>query len=40
MTFLQCPPTQKWETKEIELILAEAFLYKSLFQNAQSHLHQ
>lgn len=36
--FLQDLPTQDWTSKDIELLLSEAFMWKSLFQNAQSHL--
>jgi len=39
MIFLQNPPSLKWETKELEVALSQAFMWKSLFQNAQSHLH-
>jgi len=39
MTFLQNPPSLKWTFKEVDLALSEAFMWKSLFQNAQSHLH-
>ncbi|TPX51168.1 hypothetical protein SeLEV6574_g00415 [Synchytrium endobioticum] len=38
MMFLQSLPTQSWEDKEIELLLSEAFMWKSLFHNAPSHL--
>ncbi|EPZ35607.1 hypothetical protein O9G_005144 [Rozella allomycis CSF55] len=31
-------PTKEWSEKEIEIILSQAFMWKSLFQNAQSHL--
>ncbi|RUP16959.1 rab-GTPase-TBC domain-containing protein, partial [Jimgerdemannia flammicorona] len=38
MMFLQQLPTQAWEAKDIELLLSEAFMWKSLFHNAPSHL--
>jgi len=39
MTFLQNLPSQKWGHKEVEMMLSEAFMLKTLFHNAQSHLH-
>ncbi|KAJ3412940.1 GTPase-activating protein [Chytridiales sp. JEL 0842] len=38
MMFLQSVPTNTWDEKDIELLLSEAFMWKSLFHNAQSHL--
>ena len=38
LVFLQDPPSKRWGSKEIEVLLSQAFLYKSLFHNAQSHL--
>ncbi|RUS22645.1 rab-GTPase-TBC domain-containing protein, partial [Endogone sp. FLAS-F59071] len=38
MMFLQQLPTQAWEAKDIELLLSEAYMWKSLFHNAPSHL--
>jgi hypothetical protein len=38
MIFLQSLPTGTWEEKEIELLLSEAFMWKSLFHNSPSHL--
>lgn len=36
--FLQAPPTKEWTEKDIELLLSEAYMWKSLFHNAPSHL--
>ncbi|KND04110.1 uncharacterized protein SPPG_01549 [Spizellomyces punctatus DAOM BR117] len=36
--FLQSLPTQKWDEKDIELLLSEAYMWKSLFHNSPSHL--
>ncbi|KAJ3331865.1 GTPase-activating protein [Blyttiomyces sp. JEL0837] len=38
MIFLQSPPTNEWEDKDMELLLSEAFMWKSLFHNSPSHL--
>lgn len=38
MMFLQALPTQNWTEKEIELLLSEAFIWQSLFQNSSAHL--
>ncbi|KAI8878994.1 RabGAP/TBC [Backusella circina FSU 941] len=38
MIFLQQLPTQGWEEKDVELLLSEAFMWKSLFHNAPNHL--
>jgi hypothetical protein len=38
MMFLQSVPTSNWDEKDVELLLSEAFMWKSLFHNAQSHL--
>jgi hypothetical protein len=38
MIFLQELPTQAWKEKDIELLLSEAYMWKSLFHNAPSHL--
>jgi hypothetical protein len=35
--FLQSLPTQTWRDHEIELLLSEAFVLNSVWQNAQSH---
>lgn len=36
--FLQSLPTQNWSDKDAEMLLSEAFMYKSLFGNT-AHLH-
>ncbi|EMR10813.1 hypothetical protein PNEG_00960 [Pneumocystis murina B123] len=36
--FLQSLPTQHWTYKDIEILLSEAFLWKSLFSGAKAHL--
>lgn len=36
--FLQSLPTQNWTYDDIELLLSEAFMWKSLFQDSPSHL--
>lgn len=38
MLFLQRLPTATWGEKEVEMLLSQAFLYKSLYQDAPSHL--
>jgi TBC1 domain family member 2 len=40
MMYLQSLPTATadWGDKEIELLLSEAFMWKSLFHNSQAHL--
>lgn len=35
--FLQCLPTQEWEDHDIELLLSEAFVLKSVWQGAENH---
>lgn len=35
--FLQCLPTQKWTDHEVELLLSEAFVLKSVWQGAENH---
>ena len=37
MTFLQNPPSHNWGFKDIELILSEAYVWKSLFHNSTNH---
>lgn len=32
--FLQSLPTQHWSDKDAEMLLSEAFMYKSLFGNS------
>ncbi|KAI5306286.1 GTPase-activating protein [Ascosphaera pollenicola] len=38
MMFLQALPTRGWTEKDIELLLSEAFIWQSLFQDASAHL--
>lgn len=38
LLFLQNPPTQNWNEKDIELMLSEAFIWQSLYKNASAHL--
>lgn len=38
IVFLQNLPTSDWGLKDVELLLSEAYMWKSLFENAQSHL--
>eukprot|EP00929_Paragymnodinium_shiwhaense_P092634 TRINITY_DN52609_c0_g1_i1.p1 TRINITY_DN52609_c0_g1~~TRINITY_DN52609_c0_g1_i1.p1 ORF type:complete len:398 (-),score=76.82 TRINITY_DN52609_c0_g1_i1:55-1215(-) len=38
MLFMQKLPTGKWRTQEIETLLAEAFVLKSLFHSSPKHL--
>jgi len=40
MLFMQKLPTGKWRNQEIETLLAEAFVLKSLFHSSPNHLHQ
>ncbi|ODQ64281.1 RabGAP/TBC [Nadsonia fulvescens var. elongata DSM 6958] len=39
MMFLQALPTQEWQHSDIELLLSEAFMWQSLFENAIAHLN-
>jgi len=36
--FLQALPTRDWTEKDIELLLSEAFIWQSLFQDSSAHL--
>jgi hypothetical protein len=38
MMFLQALPTREWTEKDIELLLSEAFIWKSLFIGSSAHL--
>ncbi|KAF7589107.1 hypothetical protein BBP40_004774 [Aspergillus hancockii] len=38
MMFLQALPTREWTEKDIELLLSEAFIWQSLFQDSRAHL--
>ncbi|CAG8534995.1 1600_t:CDS:10 [Ambispora gerdemannii] len=38
MIFLQSLPTSHWVEKDIELLVSEAYMWKSLFHNAPNHL--
>ncbi|QSS56985.1 GTPase activating protein GYP1 [Histoplasma capsulatum var. duboisii H88] len=38
MMFLQSLPTKDWTEKDIELLLSEAFIWQSLFQDSSAHL--
>lgn len=38
MLFLQDVPTDDWQEKDIELLLSEAFMWKSLFHASPKHL--
>ncbi|GAM18757.1 hypothetical protein SAMD00019534_019320 [Acytostelium subglobosum LB1] len=38
MIFLQRPPTQQWQERDIEDLFSTAHLYRELYHNAQSHL--
>ncbi|KAI8335259.1 rab-GTPase-TBC domain-containing protein [Choanephora cucurbitarum] len=38
MIFLQQLPTQGWQEKDVELLLSEAYMWKTLFHNAPNHL--
>ncbi|CAO3611925.1 unnamed protein product [Cunninghamella echinulata] len=38
MIFLQQLPTSGWQEKDIELLLSEAYMWKTLFHNAPNHL--
>jgi len=37
--FLQHIPTEDWTDKDIELLLSEAYMYKSLFHDSPNHLN-
>ena len=36
--FLQKLPTENWTEKDMELLLSEAFMWKSLFHESPNHL--
>jgi hypothetical protein len=38
MMFLQALPTRDWTEKDVELLLSEAFIWKSLFEGSQAHV--
>jgi len=38
MLFLKNPPTQLWSFKEMEIMLSQAYMWKTLFENAPKHL--
>ena len=38
MMFMQNLPTRAWAEKEIETLVSQAFVYKSLYHNAPNHL--
>lgn len=38
MIFLQQLPTKDWQEKDVELLLSEAYMWKTLFHNAPHHL--
>lgn len=40
MVFLQALPTKEWTEKDIELLLSEAFIWKSLFAGSQAHVRK
>lgn len=40
MMFLQALPTREWSSKDIELLLSEAFIWQSLYKNASAHLNE
>ena len=35
--FLQCLPTQTWTDHDIELLLSEAYVLKTVWQGAENH---
>ena len=37
ITFLQNPPTKDWKETDIEMLLSEAYIWQSLYQDATSH---
>ena len=40
MVFLQSLPTQNWTEKDVELLLSEAYMWKTLFHGAPGHFVQ
>ncbi|KJX98104.1 GTPase-activating protein gyp1 [Zymoseptoria brevis] len=38
MIFLQALPTKGWTAKDVELLLSEAFIWKSLFEGTRGHV--
>ena len=40
MVFLQNLPTPRWGNEDVDMLLSQAFLYKSLYHDAPSHLRE
>jgi TBC1 domain family member 2 len=40
MMFLQALPTRDWTEKDIEMLLSEAYIWQSLYQDSSAHLRQ
>lgn len=38
MTFLQALPTKNWIEEDLKMLIAEAYVYKSIFEKSQGHL--
>lgn len=38
IAFLQNTPTREWTEKDVELLLSEAFIWKSLFAGSKAHV--
>jgi len=38
MTFLQTLPTKSWKEDDLKVLIAEAYVYKSIFEKTQGHL--
>ena len=38
MTFLQTLPTKAWKEDDLKVLIAEAYVYKSIFEKTQGHL--
>jgi hypothetical protein len=38
MMFLKEPPTSNWAEKDIEMMLSQAYMWKTLFEDSPKHL--
>lgn len=39
IVYLQNLPTKNWTEKDVETVLAQAYVYKYQFEGAENHLH-
>ena len=40
MLFLKNPPTNNWQTSEIEMMLSQAYMWQTLFEDSPKHLEE